>query len=106
MITRVQFQGVEYITDLSKPIDISIPLRGNSENPSAWYLSPPEVAGVVLGDLVGSVASGAATRFNTVVFKPQAHGTLAGWIGHIAAEFHAVGDSLKRYVFICELITV
>lgn len=106
MITRVQFQGVEYITDLSKPIDISIPLRGNSENPSAWYLSPPEIAPVVMGDFVGSVASGASTNFNTIVFNPHAHGTHTECIGHITEEFHAVGDSLKRYFFICELITV
>ena len=29
--------------DLSKPIDISIPLTNNDQNPIAWYQNAPEI---------------------------------------------------------------
>lgn len=106
MITRVQFQGKEYKMDLSKPIDISIPLSGSSENPNAWYLSPPEITPVVMENFVGSVKQGASTNFNTIVFNPHAHGTHTECIGHITRNFYAVGDSLKQFFFLTQLITV
>jgi len=106
MITRVQFQGKEYTMDLSKPIDISIPLSGSSDNPNAWYLSPPEITPVVMENFVGSVKQGASTNFNTIVFNPHAHGTHTECIGHITSDFHAVGDSLKQFFFLTQLISV
>src|SRR5690606_22747436 len=106
MITRVQFQGKEYTMDLSKPIDISIPLSGSSDNPNAWYLSPPEITPVVMENFVGSVKQGASTNFNTIVFNPHAHGTHTECIGRITSDFHAVGDSLKHFFCRARLISV
>ena len=41
--------------DLSKPIDISIPLTNNDQNPIAWYQSTPEIEPVTMGDWIGKV---------------------------------------------------
>jgi hypothetical protein len=38
------------IIDLSKPIDISIPLTNTDENPIAWYIEKPVIEPVVFGD--------------------------------------------------------
>lgn len=106
MITRVEFQGQNYKVDLSKPIDISIPLRGSSQNPGAWYLPPPEISPVVMDNFIGSVKEGASTNFNTIVFNPHAHGTHTECIGHITKDFHSIGDTLKQFHFMCDLITI
>ncbi|EKF54841.1 N-formylkynurenine (aryl-) formamidase [Galbibacter marinus] len=106
MITKVEIQGQKFTMDLSKPIDISIPLSGSSKNPSAWYLSPPEISPVIMDNFVGSVKDGASTNFNTIVFNPHAHGTHTECIGHITKDFHGIGDALKEFHFICELITL
>lgn len=106
MRTKVEIQGQKFTMDLSKPIDISIPLSGSSQNPSAWYLSPPEISPVLMDNFVGSVKDGASTNFNTIVFNPHAHGTHTECIGHITKDFHGIGDALKEFHFICELITL
>jgi hypothetical protein len=50
--------------DLSKPIDISIPLSSTDANPIAWYIEKPEIKPVKFGDWVGKVSKGSSTNFN------------------------------------------
>jgi hypothetical protein len=38
--------------DLSKPIDISIPLSNTDANPIAWYVEKPEIEPVRFGEWV------------------------------------------------------
>ncbi len=95
-----------YSVDLSKPLDISIPLRGSSQNPVAWYLEKPRMSPVETDDWVGSVAGGASVNFNNIWFNPHAHGTHTECVGHISREFHSVNKSLKRFFFLAEVISV
>ena len=92
--------------DLSKPIDISIPLTTTDANPIAWYLSKPEIKPVVFGNWTGSVQSGASTNFNTIVFNPHAHGTHTECLGHITKDFYSINQCLKQFFFLAELISV
>jgi hypothetical protein len=52
----------EFKIDLSKPIDISIPLTNTDENPIAWYIEKPVIEPVVLG-LIGSVRRKIVNQF-------------------------------------------
>ncbi len=92
--------------DLSKPIDISIPLTNTDANPIAWYLRKPEIKAVVFGDWVGSVKAGASTNFNTIVFNPHAHGTHTECLGHITKDFYSINQCLTQFFFLAELISV
>ena len=92
--------------DLSKPIDISIPLTNTDENPIAWYLEKPEIEPVVFGDWIGSVEKGASTNFNNVFFNPHGHGTHTECLGHITREFYSINQSLKQFFFLAELVTI
>ena len=38
MTSKITHKGKTYNVDLSKPIDISIPLRTGVENVNAWYV--------------------------------------------------------------------
>ena len=92
--------------DLSKPIDISIPLSNTDENPIAWYLEKPVVEPVKFGDWVGKVSEGSSTNFNNIFFNPHAHGTHTECLGHITREFYSINQCLKQFFFLAELISI
>jgi len=92
--------------DLSKPLDISIALRGDSTNVNAWYVGHPKIEPYSQGDFVGKVSEGASTNFNNIQFNPHAHGTHTECVGHITKEFHSVNKHLKNYFFRAEVITL
>lgn len=93
--------------DLSKPIDISIPLTNTDENPIAWYIEKPVIEPVVFGDWVGKVSEGSSsTNFNNIFFNPHGHGTHTECLGHITREFYSVNQCLQQFFFRAELISV
>ncbi|MFS4455993.1 cyclase family protein [Maribacter sp. 2304DJ31-5] len=106
MKTRIEHNKKEYEVDLSKPLDISISLRGDASNVSAWYMDHPKIAPHREGEFVGAVSKGAAVNFNNIWFSPHAHGTHTECVGHITGDFHSVNKNLNRYFFLAELITV
>jgi kynurenine formamidase len=93
--------------DLSKPLDISIPLTNNEQNPIAWYQNAPEIAPVKMGDWIGKVSGGkSSTNFNNIFFNPHAHGTHTECLGHITRDFYSINQCLKQFFFTAELISV
>ncbi len=92
--------------DLSKPIDISIPLSNTNENPIAWYLDLPKIEPVIADNFIGSVAKGGSTNFNNIFFNPHAHGTHTECLGHISKDFYSINQTLKQFFFSAELISI
>ncbi len=107
MKTTIQHNNKTYEIDLSKPLDISLPIQNNEQNPIAWYLDKPEINPVIMGDFVGSVSSGkSSTNFNNILFNPHGHGTHTECLGHITKDFYSINQTLKQFFFIAELISV
>ena len=106
MFATIKYRSKTFRIDLSNPIDISIPLRGDGHGINAWYLDPPTMVPHRAGDFVGSVLNGAPVNFNDISFNPHAHVTHTECLGHITSETHSINASLKRYFFLAELITV
>ncbi|MBW1657265.1 cyclase family protein [Flavobacterium quisquiliarum] len=97
----------KYQIDLSKPIDISIPLTNTDENPIAWYIEKPVIEPVVFGDWIGKVSEGkSSTNFNNIFFNPHGHGTHTECLGHITNDFYSINQSLKQFFFFAKLITI
>ncbi|WP_291284847.1 cyclase family protein [Flavobacterium sp.] len=97
----------KYQIDLSKPIDISIPLTNTDENPIAWYIEKPVIEPVVFGDWIGKVSEGkSSTNFNNIFFNPHGHGTHTECLGHITNDFYSINECLKQFFFLAQLITV
>lgn len=93
--------------DLSKPIDISIPLTNTDENPIAWYIEKPVIEPVVFGEWIGKVSEGkSSTNFNNIFFNPHGHGTHTECLGHLTNDFYSINEALKRFFFFAQLITV
>lgn len=106
MITTIQLKSKKIKIDLSKPLDISMPLRASKANTNAWYIGEPRIEPVKLDDWVASVKEGADINFNNIYFNPHAHGTHTESVGHITEKFYSINKCLKRFMFIAELITV
>jgi kynurenine formamidase len=93
--------------DLSKPIDISIPLTNTDENPIAWYIEKPVIEPVVFGDWIGKVSERkSSTNFNNIFFNPHGHGTHTECLGHITNDFYSINQSLKQFFFFAILMTI
>jgi len=106
MKTFINHNKKEYQINLAKPLDISMPLRGDATNVNAWYLEHPHIAPHIEGNFVGSIEKGASTNFYDIWFNPHAHGTHTECVGHITREFASVNQSLSRFFFSAELVTV
>src|SRR3954470_16485074 len=106
MIAKISHKGKTYQTDLSKPIDISIPLRTGEENVSAWYVAPVKIEPVQSGDWIGDVNKGGSVNSRNVTFNPHGNGTHTECVGHISKEDFTINQSLEWYFFIAELITL
>jgi kynurenine formamidase len=103
----IAFIDNKYQIDLSKPIDISIPLTNTDENPIAWYLGKPVIEPVKVDDWVGKVSEGSSsTNFNNIFFNPHAHGTHTECLGHITRDFYSINQCLKHFFFTAELISI
>jgi arylformamidase len=100
-------RGLLYEVNLSKPIDISLPLSNTDQNPIAWYIEKPEIEPVRFGDWVGKVSEGSSsTNFNNIFFNPHGHGTHTECLGHITREFYSINQSLKQFFFTAEVISI
>lgn len=107
MKATIELNDQTVTIDLSKPIDISIPLTNTDENPIAWYIEKPVIEPVVFGDWVGKVSEGSSsTNFNNIFFNPHGHGTHTECLGHITREFYSVNQCLQQFFFRAELISV
>jgi len=42
MIATIQYNSKKHQIDLTKPLDISIPLKASKHNVNAWYLDEPK----------------------------------------------------------------
>ena len=106
MIATIFHLGIEYKIDFFKPIDISMPLSTNIDATNAWYVDPMKLEPVVMGDWIGDVTKGGSVNFRNIMFNPHGNGTHTECVGHISKEFYTINKSLKRFVFVAELITV
>ena len=106
MQTTIQHKNQVLRVDLSKPIDISIPITNTDKNSIAWYIEKPVIEPVVSGEWIGSVQKGASTNFNNIQFNPHGHGTHTECVGHITRHFYSINKCLQQFFFTAKLITI
>ena len=106
MKTTIEYRNTTFKIDLSKPLDISMPLQGNSKNVTAWYVNPPEFKPVMENGFVGDVNLGGAVNFRNIFFNPHGHGTHTECVGHISKEKHTINQCLKQFTFYAKLVTI
>ena len=106
MIATIKYNARNYAIDLSKPIDISIPLRDGKDNVSAWYINPPKIFPVRADNWIGSVQEGGDVNFNMIEFNPHSHCTHTETVGHISKEVYSIQQHLNQFFFLAEVVTI
>ncbi|WP_036151736.1 cyclase family protein [Maribacter forsetii] len=106
MKTIITYNANEYKIDLSKPLDISIPITNNDDNVNAWYIDAPTIEPHRETNFTGSIAAGSSTNFYDISFNPHSHGTHTECVGHISAAHQSINQHLKQFFFLAEVITI
>ncbi len=106
MKTVITINTIKYTIDLSKPLDISMLIRGSKDNANAWYIDEPKIEPAQIDEWTASVKEGASINFNNIQFNPHAHGTHTECVGHITEKFYSINKCLKTFFFRAEVITV
>lgn len=96
----------EHYIDTSLPLDISLPLVNNSDNPRAWYVDIPTFEPVRTEHYVGSVAEGGSVNFRNIFFNPHGHGTHTECLGHITEDVYSINQLLNQYFFSAQVISI
>ncbi|HKL02358.1 MAG TPA: cyclase family protein [Cryomorphaceae bacterium] len=104
MTIELKQNGELFAADLSKPLDISIPLSPGG--PRAWYMDPMRIEPVMTERFNGSVEDGGDVNFRNIWFNPHGHGTHTETVGHIDREIVSINKTLQSYFFLCRLITI
>lgn len=102
MILRTKYKDQDYECDLSKPLDISIPIG----QVKCFYATDFKINPYVAGDFIGAVKAGAPVNFFDVQFNPHGNGTHTECVGHITTLQESVNENLKRFHFIAQLVSV
>ena len=63
MKTTIAHNDRSYEIDLTNPMDISIPLRGDAQNVNAWGIGHPEIIPHTEDDFKAKVSEGAVRQF-------------------------------------------
>jgi len=104
---KIEFNWKEsrYQADVSQPIDISIPLTPNGENPNCFYAPPPSTSPVVAGDFLGSTQKGGIVNFMNLKVNPHGNGTHTECYGHIMTTDDTINQVLKESIMPSMLLT-
>jgi kynurenine formamidase len=99
-------QGAGFMADLSRPIDISLPVRFAGPRLKAFGASPAAAAPYQAGSFIGNVAKGGSCNCDVVSFSAHLHGTHTECIGHIIDKPLYIADILQDSMMLAKLVSV
>ena len=102
----IEYNSRKIEVDISKPLDISIPIDVSKENVNAWYVDGPKIFPEEIDGEIVKVSEGAVVNFNNIHFNPHSHITHTECVGHITEKVHSVNTNLKYYIFLAEVVTI
>jgi arylformamidase len=106
MIIQVTFSNRTYSVDLTKPHDISLPIKDGDANPNCYWAEPVTMKTIRSGDFVGSVQEGGNVNYQKLSITPHGNGTHTECYGHISADQATINQCLTEFHFIAEVISV
>lgn len=107
MMISLHFNKQHWQVDLTKPLDISIPLREGTNNPNCYYAEAVKFETIEMGDFVGSVQRGGAVNYQKVSLTPHGNGTHTECYGHLSSNKEATLNTLlTTFHFIAEVVSL
>jgi kynurenine formamidase len=106
MFISFEIENRSYKIDAEKPIDISIPLKFNGDQPNAYGVEKATSNACEAGSLIGDTRRGGSCNFEQVTFIPHCNGTHTECVGHITKERISIRDCLRDAFVLAVLISV
>ncbi len=104
---ELQHQNKKYSFNPNLPLDISLILQNNDQNPTCYYAENPVFETIKADNFVGSVAQGGSCNYQKITLTPHGNGTHTECYGHISADKNAtIPNCLDTFLFFAELISV
>lgn len=102
----LDMSGFTLLADPAKPIDISIPLIFNGEQPSFFGAPGAQSEPLAAGEWVGDTRHGGSCNVQTYSLTPHCNGTHTECIGHIVHDDFAIGDMPALGLLPATLLTI
>jgi kynurenine formamidase len=102
----IKIKGKSYEVGLARPLDISLPLRGDKKNVRAWHVGIPKIEPVSTGRKIFEVRHGAPVNFRNISFNPHGHGTHTECVGHITRKDISLYECFSEFFMPAILISV
>ncbi len=106
MILKFELKSRIYEIDSEKPLDISIPLIFNGEQPNTYNIEKASSKACETVDFIGDTRRGGSCNFEEYRLVPHCNGTHTECVGHISFERIPVNETLKDVFIPSTLITV
>ncbi len=106
MIISIGLTNQAHKIDSENPLDISIPLKFNGEQPNAYGVEKARSKPCEAGELIGDTRQGGSCNFEQYTFIPHCNGTHTECVGHITNERISVRDCLQDVFIPATLISV
>jgi len=105
MKVKTTWQSKEWMADLAKPLSIAIPIK-ETTNPNCYYSDPVQFEVIKGNGFIGSVKEGGPVNHQKLIISPHGNGTHTECYGHITTSNAVIGEELKDYHFISQLLSV
>lgn len=102
----LKIDGHEFAIDAGCPLDISISLNFNGDQPNAYGVERASAEACRAGEMIGDTRRGGSVNFEQYKFIPHCSGTHTECVGHITHRRISVRDSLKDVFIPSVLISV
>jgi kynurenine formamidase len=106
MKVTVNIGGRDYAVATGRAHDISIPVRFDDVQLSAFGAPPARMAAYEAGSFVGAVARGGSCNCETYTITPHCNGTHTEGVGHITSARLSVRDMVGDGLVPATLVTV
>lgn len=106
MIITSHIGGRDYRFDLSKPVDISIPLDFHGQQPNLYGVEPARASAFQGGEWVGDTRRGGSVNFESVALTPHCNGTHTECVGHLTDERFYVHRCLQQTLLPATLVSL
>jgi len=104
MEIKLNHLGKTYKLDLSKPLDISIPL--SKEGPICFFAPAVRIEPYYSSGFIGAVETGSPVNFYNITYNPHGNGTHTESSKHISSDGKTINQSLKQFHHIARVISV
>jgi arylformamidase len=106
MKLSVELSGQPYSVDIENPIDVSIPLHFNGDQPNTYSVPPAKAAAYEDPHFIGDTRRGGGCNFETYTITPHCNGTHTECVGHISLERISVHKTPFELLIPSTLITI